>query len=48
MTFASHISPEHITRKQAQAGDSMRHLLDIRRGVTDERTDGRTDRQALL
>ena len=30
-------------RKQAQAGNSIRHLRDIRRGVTDRRTDGRTD-----
>ena len=31
--------------KQAQAGNSMRHLRDIRRGVTDGQTDadGRTD-----
>ena len=26
----------------------MRHLRDIKRGVTDGRTDGRTDRQTLL
>ena len=31
--------------KQAQAGNSMRHLRDIRRGVTDRRTDRETDRR---
>ena len=30
----------HDLIKQAQAGNSMRHLRDIRRGVTDRRTDG--------
>ena len=29
--------------EQAQAGNSKRHLRDIRRGVTDRRTDGPTD-----
>ena len=29
--------------QQAQAGNSMRHLRDIRRGVMDRRTDGRMD-----
>ena len=35
---------EGKSKKQAQAGNSMRHLPDIRRGVTDRRTDRRTDR----
>ena len=30
-------------RQKAQAGNSLRNLRDIRRGVTDRRTDGRTD-----
>ena len=29
-------------QKQAQAGNSMRYLRDIRRGVTDGQTEGRT------
>ena len=36
-------SKERMEGKQAQAGNSMRHLRDIRRGVTDGRTDGRMD-----
>ena len=30
-------------REQAQAGNSMRHLRDLRTGVTDTQTDGTTD-----
>ena len=37
--------PIHTTwLKQAQAGNSMRHLRNIGRGVTDQQTDQRTDR----
>ena len=36
-------SKERMEGKQARAGNSMRHLCDIRRGVTDRQTDGRTD-----
>ena len=34
--------------KQAQSGNLMRHLCDIRRGVTGGRMDGWTDGQTLL
>ena len=37
-------SKEIMERKQARAGNSMRHLRDIRVGVTYGPTDGRTDR----
>ena len=40
-------SKERMERKQARAGNSMRHLHDIRGGVTDSLTDGWKDRPSF-
>ena len=40
-------SKERMERKQARAGNSMRHLHDIRGGVTDGLTDGWKDRPSF-